>query len=155
MWTMGAGVVRERAFVETTLPERPDYERIIAFLVRARREMMEKESRWAGQSARQVFSGYNAAMSQRDHEEIIRRAAEVLRAEGAAEVYIFGSFATGSPRPGSDLDVAVVGLPEARFFRALSLAWKAIGRPVDLVDLGEDTPFTRTLREFGNLRRVA
>lgn len=94
-------------------------------------------------------------MTHVDREDAVRRAAEVLRAQGAREVYLFGSQIDGTARPDSDLDLAIIGLPESRFFHALSLAMKAAGCPVDLVDLGEDTPFTRALREIGNLRRVA
>lgn len=86
--------------------------------------------------------------------EAIVEAARVLRAQGAREVYLFGSVATGRVRDGSDVDLAVAGLPPERFFRALGLAADVLGRPLSLVDLDEDTPFTRYLRAAEELQRV-
>jgi predicted nucleotidyltransferase len=77
--------------------------------------------------------------------ESVARAAAVLREEGAAEVYVFGSAAAGTAREGSDIDIAIRGLPPRRFFRALARAADAAGREIDLVDLDADTPFARHL----------
>lgn len=85
----------------------------------------------------------------------IEAAAAVLKGLGAREVYVFGSAAAGSLPPGSDVDLAVVGLPAEVFFRALGRASDALGRDVDLIDLEDDSPFTRYLREEGDLQRVA
>jgi predicted nucleotidyltransferase len=87
-------------------------------------------------------------------EELIHRAAEVLRDFGAREVYLFGSAATGSMREGSDVDLAVAGLPPETFFRAMGKAADVLGRPLDLIDLDEDTLFTSYLRKKGKLLRV-
>jgi predicted nucleotidyltransferase len=81
-------------------------------------------------------------------------AAAALRAAGAREVYVFGSASKGKLRPGSDVDLAVSGLPPEVFFRAMGKASRAVGRPVDLVDLDEDSLFTRYLKEEGELKRV-
>jgi predicted nucleotidyltransferase len=83
-----------------------------------------------------------------------RRAAETLRRNGAKEVYVFGSAARGQARHGSDLDLAVSGLPPERFFRALSEASDAAGMPIDLVDLDEVSLFTKHLLGLPELRRV-
>lgn len=87
----------------------------------------------------------------------IERAAAVLKDFGAREVYIFGSAAGGTMREGSDVDLAVVGLPPGVFFAALAEAADALGREreLDLIDLDDDNPFTRYLREEGELLRVA
>jgi predicted nucleotidyltransferase len=84
----------------------------------------------------------------------IHEAASALRESGAREVYLFGSAATGRVTPVSDIDLAVSGLPPAQFFRAMSKAAAAMGRPIDLIDLDDDTPFTRYLRSEGELQRV-
>jgi predicted nucleotidyltransferase len=86
--------------------------------------------------------------------QLIGKAAAVLKAAGAREVYVFGSAATETMRPDSDIDMAVSGLPAKVFFRSMSDAEDALGRPVDLIDLDQDTPFTRYLREEGELQRV-
>jgi len=90
-----------------------------------------------------------------DIRESIKRAAAALKELGAHEVYVFGSAASGTLREGSDVDLAVSGLPPEVFFRAMGLARDALGRDLDLVDLDDDSPFTRYLREEGELQRVA
>jgi len=85
----------------------------------------------------------------------IKAAAATLKASGAREVYLFGSAATGTMREGSDIDLAVSGLLPENYFRALALAGDILKRPLDLVDLDEDNPFTRYLKEEGELVRVA
>jgi len=85
----------------------------------------------------------------------IERAAAVLKEFGAREVYVFGSAATGTMREDSDVDLAVSGLPPGVFFKALGRAADALGRELDLLDLDQENPFTRYLREEGELHRVA
>ena len=87
-------------------------------------------------------------------ESLIEEAAAALKAAGAREVYVFGSAATGNLREGSDIDLAVSGLPPQVFFRAMAAASDALQRPLDLVDLDEDNAFTRYLKHHGELRRV-
>ena len=85
---------------------------------------------------------------------LIEKAASILWAEGAQEVYLFGSAARGMVRQDSDIDLAVSGLPPERFFEAMGKVADFLQRPLDLVDLDEETPFTRYLREEGELLRV-
>jgi predicted nucleotidyltransferase len=84
----------------------------------------------------------------------IEAAADVLRAFGAREVYVFGSAAHGSLRAESDIDLAVSGLPPSIFFRAASKAADFLNRPADLVDLDDESPAVRYLRNGGELVRV-
>jgi predicted nucleotidyltransferase len=85
----------------------------------------------------------------------LERATKIFLSHGAREVYLFGSQARGNGSKTSDLDFAVVGLPARSFFRAMGEVIEAVGRPVDLVDLDQDTPFTRYLRSNGELVRVS
>ncbi len=87
--------------------------------------------------------------------EQIRHAAEALVEAGALEVFVFGSAATGSLRDDSDIDLAVAGLPPEVFFQAMGKAGEILERPLDLIDLDEDNPFTRYLKEEGELVRVS
>lgn len=87
-------------------------------------------------------------------EGLIEGAAAALKAAGAREVYVFGSAAKGRLRENSDVDMAVSGLPPEMFFRAMAAAHDALGRPLDLVDLDQDNPFTRYLKDEGELQRV-
>jgi predicted nucleotidyltransferase len=88
-------------------------------------------------------------------ETLIRRAAAALVAEGAREVYVFGSFARGQPRLDSDLDLAVAGLPADRLFRAMERASEQAGRDVDIIRIEREGPLIRFLARKGELRRVA
>jgi predicted nucleotidyltransferase len=85
---------------------------------------------------------------------LIEKAAAALKAAGAREVYVFGLASKGKLRPHSDVDLAVSGLPPEAFFRAMGKASRALGRQVDLIDLDEDNPFTRHLKEEGELQGV-
>ena len=85
---------------------------------------------------------------------LIAKAAAALKAAGAREVYVFGSAGKGKLRPDSDVDIAVSGLPPEVFFRAMGKASRAVGRPVDLIDLDVENPFTRYLKDEGELQRV-
>jgi hypothetical protein len=51
--------------------------------------------------------------------------------------------------------MAVTGLPPQIYFSAVSKASDLFGRPVDLVDLDDPTPFVRYLLGSGELVRVA
>jgi predicted nucleotidyltransferase len=85
---------------------------------------------------------------------LVEKAASALKAAGAKEVYVFGSASKGKMRPGSDVDLAVSGLPPQIFFRAMAAAHDALGCPLDLVDLDEDNDFTRYLKNKGELLRA-
>ena len=90
-----------------------------------------------------------------DLDRLIEAAAAVLKAAGADAVYLFGSAARGKMRPDSDVDLAVTGIQPGLFFRAMSQAEDVLQRRLDLIDLDVDTPFTRYLKQKGQLKRVA
>ena len=86
---------------------------------------------------------------------VLSAVATLLCGLGANEVFVFGSATKGGMRPGSDIDMAVRGLPPSVYFSAVSKATELLGRPLDLVDLDEPTPIVRYLLGSGNLVRVA
>jgi predicted nucleotidyltransferase len=91
-------------------------------------------------------------------DEALKLAAEILRREGAKEVYVFGSVAQGSACADSDLDLAVRGLDWLVMLRLIAELPAAVGRSVDIVSLDESDPFARHLEEKiakGWARRVA
>jgi predicted nucleotidyltransferase len=94
------------------------------------------------------------AIAENELEALVQSAVNALKAAGAREVYLFGSAARGEMRENLDLDFAVSGLPPELFFRAMAQASRAVGRPLDLINLDRDNLFTRHLREEGELRRV-
>ncbi|MBI5526737.1 MAG: nucleotidyltransferase domain-containing protein [Deltaproteobacteria bacterium] len=62
-------------------------------------------------------------------------ARELKERFGARRVVLFGSRAAGSADPGSDVDIAVEGLPAERYADALLMLERALGREcVDLVE---------------------
>lgn len=87
--------------------------------------------------------------------DALTAAASLLRRLGATEVFVFGSATRDELRPGSDIDMAVRGLPASVYFSAISKAADLLGRPVDLVDLDDPTPVVRYLVGSGELVRVA
>jgi len=84
----------------------------------------------------------------------LQEAASLLRSLGATQVFVFGSAVNGELRADSDVDMAVLGLPARVYFSAISKASDLLGRPVDLVDLDDDTPLVRHLLDSGDLVRV-
>ena len=86
--------------------------------------------------------------------EAVQAAANLLRSMGASQVFVFGSMVKGESRPDSDVDMAVSGLPAKVYFSAVSKASDLLGRPVDLLDLDDDTPLVRHLLGSGELIRV-
>ena len=89
-----------------------------------------------------------------DVRETLESAAKLLMGMGASQVFVFGSASVGKLRPDSDIDLAVHGLPARVYFSAISKTSDLFGRPVDLVDLDDDTPLVRYLRSNGDLVRV-
>jgi predicted nucleotidyltransferase len=81
----------------------------------------------------------------------VRTAANLLRSMGASDVFVFGSFVRNELRPESDIDIAVSGLPPKVYFSAVSKVSDVVGRPVDLVDLDDETPLVRHLVASGEL----
>jgi len=84
----------------------------------------------------------------------VKDAARLLISHGAQEVYLFGSYANGKATPGSDFDLAIKGLPARDFYRAAGEVFELLRKAVDIVDLDEDTPFTRYLEAHGAMIRV-
>ena len=78
-------------------------------------------------------------------------AARVLVDEfGASEVWLFGSLVWGPLHAGSDVDLAVRGIPPGRHFSALTRACEIVGGSVDLVSLETCAEsFGRRVRERG------
>lgn len=85
---------------------------------------------------------------------LIERVKAILISEGASEVYLFGSVSKDETNEHSDIDIAVSGLPPGKFLKAMGKAGDILQKPFDLIDLDEDNPFTRYLKEEGVLKRI-
>jgi predicted nucleotidyltransferase len=88
-------------------------------------------------------------------QEGIAAAAKLFHQLGASEVFLFGSAVSGQLRANSDIDMAVSGLPPSVYFSAVSQATELVGRPIDLVDLDDQSALVRYLRMSGDLVRVS
>ena len=85
----------------------------------------------------------------------IETATRILKESGAQEVFVFGSASRGVERPVSDIDLAVRGIAPEIFFEVMSRVAFAISRPLDLIDLDDQSPFGDYLEKKGELKRVA
>lgn len=87
-----------------------------------------------------------AAIAARDEERRRRLpdVAALLSDEfGATEVIVFGSLVVGDPHAGSDVDLAVRGIPAGRYLEALARVSDLLGCDVDLVELESARPSLR------------
>ncbi|MDP6525123.1 MAG: nucleotidyltransferase domain-containing protein [Kiritimatiellia bacterium] len=66
----------------------------------------------------------------------------------ATRIVLFGS-STQSDRESRDIDIAVEGVPDRLFFKFYGALIAALSKPVDLVDLGRESPFTRLIARDG------
>lgn len=85
----------------------------------------------------------------------ITLAIDILKNEGCSEVYLFGSITNGSSKDESDIDIAIKGLPKARYFSVYGKLMSTLDHNIDLVMLDIESHFTKHLIEKGNLQRVA
>lgn len=85
----------------------------------------------------------------------IKRAVEILKQYGVKEIYILGSAISDDFTQNSDLDIAIRGLPDKLYFTVAGELMMQLNMSVDLIDLDEDTLFTRYLIDKGELLNVA
>jgi predicted nucleotidyltransferase len=93
-------------------------------------------------------------MNEKLDKEILE-AAQVLISYGAQEVYLFGSLAKGEVTEGSDVDLAVKGLPDDVFFSAIAQASRILPVPLDVMTYDENSALVKLLTMRGEMRRVA
>jgi predicted nucleotidyltransferase len=84
----------------------------------------------------------------------INKAAKILKAAGCIECYVFGSIFEGRSDEKSDIDIAVRGLPPEKFFYVYGQLARQVERLIDLVDLNEDTRFSKKLQRREAMLRV-
>lgn len=87
-------------------------------------------------------------------ERDVERAKEILRSVGCSEIFIFGSAVEGHFNADSDIDLAVRGCPPQQFFQVFGRLMMELNRPIDLIDLDEESPFTRYLQQRHRLVQI-
>jgi len=82
--------------------------------------------------------------------EEIERGKQFLISKGAKRIILFGS-ALHSPEKARDLDIACEGIPPEIFYAVVGEIGRLLGREVDLVELSDDTLFTRHVEKYGDV----
>lgn len=89
------------------------------------------------------------------YQEDIRKAINILKENGAKEVFIFGSIANGKFNENSDIDIAVKGISEENFYRVASILLFELENEFDLIDLDDkENRFSQMLLKVGGLLKV-
>jgi predicted nucleotidyltransferase len=78
-------------------------------------------------------------------QQVVRSAAEDFDVDA---VWLFGS-AVEDEASARDIDLAVEGLPQDRFFDFYGRLYFKLPKPVDLVDLSQDPPIASIIRAKG------
>ncbi len=85
----------------------------------------------------------------------IKKATQILKENGAKEVFIFGSIANGKFNENSDIDIAVKGLNERDFYKVASILMFELENEFDLIDLDDkENNFSQMLLKVGGLLKV-
>jgi predicted nucleotidyltransferase len=79
----------------------------------------------------------------------------ILLNAGAAEIYLFGSYAEGDYQVESDIDIAFTGIDKSKFFKVYGAVLSSIGRNVDMISLDYQTDFSKELKKNARFVRVA
>lgn len=89
------------------------------------------------------------------YQDDIKKATQILKENGAKEVFIFGSIANGKFNQNSDIDIAVRGLDEKDFYKIASILMFELENEFDLIDLDDkQNRFSQMLLKVGGLLKV-
>lgn len=89
------------------------------------------------------------------YQKDIKKATQILKENGAKEVFIFGSIANGKFNENSDIDIAVRGLNEKDFYKIASILMFELENEFDLIDLDDkENSFSQMLLKVGGLLKI-
>ena len=89
------------------------------------------------------------------YQEDIKKAIQILKDNGATEIFIFGSIAKGNINENSDIDIAIKGLNAKDFYRVASVLMFELENKFDLIDLDDkENRFSQMLLKVGGLLKV-
>ena len=89
------------------------------------------------------------------YREDLKKAIQILKENGAKEVYVFGSIVNGNLNDNSDIDIAVKGLNEKDFYKVASILMFELENEIDLIDLDDtEDSFSQMLLKVGGLLKV-
>jgi predicted nucleotidyltransferase len=109
-----------------------------------------------------IFGGSTNQMDQiqtvqiaQPYKKDIQKAVKILKEAGCDEVFLFGSLVSQHYRETSDIDLAVRGCPQGKFFYLLGRLLLALDHPVDLVNLDRQDTFAQFLEQEKELIQIA
>lgn len=82
------------------------------------------------------------------NKEKIHQLCEIAQQNGVRELVLFGS-ALSDPENAKDVDLAVEGAPQERYFEFWAKLSDTLKTEVDLIDLSRKTKFTDLVRKYG------
>lgn len=89
------------------------------------------------------------------YKEDIRKAIEILKENGAKEVFIFGSIANGKVNENSFIDLAVRGINQKDFYKIVWILTFELENEFDLIDLDDnENRFSQMILRNGGLLKV-
>lgn len=89
------------------------------------------------------------------YQKDIKKAVEILKSNGATEIFIFGSTVNGNFNRNSDIDIAIRGIRQEEFYKVASILMFELEKEIDLVDLDDETDrFSQIILKNGNIIRV-
>lgn len=89
------------------------------------------------------------------YQKDIKKAIQILKENGATEIYIFGSIANGNFNENSDIDIAIRGINEKDFYKVASILMFELQNEFDLIDLDDkENRFAQMLLKSSNLVRI-
>jgi predicted nucleotidyltransferase len=114
-------------------------------------EVAEYRRHWRERAERET--AHRRELASRARAEARHVAQMLVREFGASRVYLFGSLAQEDRfHEQSDVDLAVEGIAQERFFKAWTATGAHASAPIELVDIDEvGEPMRRLIREHGEL----
>lgn len=89
------------------------------------------------------------------YQEDIKKAVQILKENGANEIFVFGSIANGKFNENSDIDIAVKGLDEKIFYKIAGILMFELENKIDLIDLDDKcNRFSQMLLKDGGLLKI-
>lgn len=85
----------------------------------------------------------------------IKKAIKILKENNSKEIFIFGSIVNGNYNEYSDIDIAVRGLSQDKFYKVASILLFELENEFDLIDLDDkQNRFSQMLLKIGGLLKV-
>lgn len=92
----------------------------------------------------------------KEFEEDIKKAVKILSEAGCIEIYIFGSIANGKTNKNSDIDFAVLGLPDGMYYKIGAKLNMVLEHEFDLIKIDDkEDSFSQFVSEKEVFIRVA